>query len=75
MWLGCWCSIVRQAYIEETGCGSQASRSHHHKVGDEVSALEWPECGPVSVRVSREKKLVKIEQWRDHIRRGIARMA
>jgi hypothetical protein len=86
MWLGCWCKIARQyaealwsqgqVYVEETGCGSQASHSHHYKTGDEVSALEWlEECGLVSMRVSREKRLVEIEQWGDHIRHGIARMA
>jgi hypothetical protein len=51
-------------FVEETGYGSQASHSYYHKVGDEVSALEWPEeCGLVLVTVSRERKLVKTEKW------------
>ena len=51
-------------FVEETSYGSQASRSHPHKVGDEVSALEWPEeCGLVLVTASRERRLVKTEKW------------
>jgi hypothetical protein len=47
-----------------TGHGSQASRSQHYKVGDEVSVLEWPEeCGLVLVTASRERRLVKMGKW------------
>ena len=51
-------------FIEVTGYGSQASHSHHYKVGDEVSVLDWPEeCGLVLVTASRERRLVKTGKW------------
>jgi hypothetical protein len=51
-------------FIKETGHGSRASRSHYHKVGDKVSALEWlEESGLVLVIVSPERMLVKIKKW------------
>jgi hypothetical protein len=67
-------------FVKETGYGSQASRSHHRKVGDEVSALEWP--GAVFATFSMKQRLfdkgwgtlallVKVgefmEDWRTHI--------